>query len=84
MDIREVLKAFTAMDAYGHPHIMPKCAMLSSVGDGSGFMGRIDDIATVVSFVYFGVVYYARKTVVETNTKPIVLTSRRERKAASV
>ena len=84
MDFREVIQAFTAMDAYGHPHTMPKYAMLSSVGDGSGFMGRIDDIATVVSFVYFGVVYYARKTAVETNTKLMVLTSRRERKAASV
>ena len=83
MDIREVVQAFTAMDAYGHPHTVPKCAMLSGVGDGSGFNGRIDDIATVASFVYFGVVYYARKDAVETNTKPIVLTSRREQKAVS-
>src|ERR1035437_5696754 len=82
MDIREVVQAFTAMDAYGHPLTIPTSAILHSVGDGSGFNGRIDDIATVVSFVYFGVVYYARKTAVEANTKPMVLTSRRERKAA--
>lgn len=79
-----MVQEFTAMDAYGHPHTVPKCAMLSGVGDGSGFNGRIDDIASVASFVYFGDVYYARKTAVETNTKSIVLTSRRERKAASV
>src|SRR4030095_235159 len=59
MNIREVKQAFTAMDAYGHPRTVPKCAMLSSFGDGSGFSGRIDDIASVASFVYFGVVYYA-------------------------
>jgi hypothetical protein len=81
MDIREVVKAFTAVDAYGHPYTVPKCAMVSSVGDGSGFNGRIDEIATVASFVYFGVVYYARKDAVEMNTKPMVFTSRRERKA---
>jgi len=84
MDIREVVQAFTAIDTFGHAHTVPNCAMLTSVGDGSGFNGRIDDIATVASFVYFGVVYYARKTAVETNTKPMVLTSRRERKTASV
>jgi hypothetical protein len=61
----------------------PKCALLSRVGDSSGLNGRIDDIATVASFVYFGAVYYARKAYVEMNTKPIVLTSRQERKAVS-
>ena len=76
-----MVQAFTAMDAYGQPHTVPKCAMLSGVGDGSGFNGRIDDIASMASFVYFEVVYYARKTAVEMNTKPMVLTSRRERKA---
>jgi hypothetical protein len=58
--------------------------MVSSVGDGSGFNGRIDNIATVASFVYFGIVYYARKDAIETNTKPMGFTSRRQRKAASV
>ena len=43
MDIREVVKAFTAVDAYGHPYTVPKCAMVSSVGDGSGFNGRISE-----------------------------------------
>jgi hypothetical protein len=84
MDIREVVTAFAAMDANGHRHTVPKCAMLSSVGDGSGFNGRIDDIATVASFVYFGVVYYARTDALETNTKPMVFTSGRKRKEASV
>ena len=68
----------------GRPYTVPKCAMVSSVGDGSGFNGRIDNIATVASFVYFGIVYYARKDAVEANTKPMVFASRRERKAASV
>ena len=84
MDIREVVRAFRAMDANGHPYTVPKCAMVSSVGDASGFNGRIDNIATVASFVYFGIVYYARKDAIETNTKPTVFTSQRERKAASV
>jgi hypothetical protein len=81
MDIREVFRAFTAMDAYGHPYTIPKCAMVSSVGDGSGFMGCIANIATLASFVYLGVLYYARKDAVETSSKPMVLTPRRERKA---
>ena len=72
------------MDADGHRHTVPKCAMLSSVGDGSGFDGRIDEIAIMASFVYFGDLYYARKDAVEANTKPLVFTSARKRKAASV
>ena len=39
MDIRETTEAFTAMDAYGHPLMISKSAILHSVGDGSGFMG---------------------------------------------
>ena len=46
-------------------------------------MGRIDEIAAVASFVYFGIVYYARKDAVEANTRPMVFTSRRQRNAAS-
>ncbi len=84
MAIREVIQAFTATDASGHSHTVPKCAMLTSVGDSSGYNGRIDDIATVASFVYFGVVYYAPKTAVETKTKPIVITSRRHQNTISV
>ncbi len=84
MNIRETVKAFAAMDANGQPFTILKGTMLSSVGDGCGFNGRIDEIATVASFVYFGVVYYARKDAIEMNTKPMVFTSRRERKAASV
>jgi hypothetical protein len=84
MDIREVVQAFTAMDAYGHPYAIQKGTMLSSVGDASGFNGRIADIETVASFVYFGVVYYARKDAIESSMKPMVFTARRERKVASV
>jgi hypothetical protein len=84
MDIRMVVQTFTAMDAYGHPCTVPKYAMVSSVGDGSGFNGRVDDIATLASFVYLGVVYYAGNDAVAMNTKPMVFTSRRERKVASV
>ena len=84
MDIREVVQAFTAMDAYGHPYTVPKSAMVSNVGDGSGFNGRIDNTTTLASFVYFGILYYARKDVIEMSTKLKVFTSRRERKAASV
>jgi hypothetical protein len=79
-----VVQEFTVMDAYGRPYTVPKCAMVSSVGDGSGFHGRIDNIATVASFVYFGIVYYARNEVVEKNTKRMVFTLRQQRKAASV
>jgi hypothetical protein len=84
MDIREVVQAFTAMDAYGHPYTVPKCALVSSVGDGSGFNSRIDNSTTLASFVYFGILYYAREDVIEMNTKPMVFTSRRERKVVSV
>jgi hypothetical protein len=43
MDFREVIQAFTAMDAYGHPQTtIPKHAILHGIGDGSGFRGRID------------------------------------------
>ncbi len=56
MNIRETVKAFAAMDANGQPFTILKGTMLSSVGDGCGFNGRIDEIATVASFVYFGVV----------------------------
>lgn len=83
MDIREAVKAFAAMDANGRPFTILKGTMLSSVGDGCGFNGRIDEIAAVASFVYFGIVYYARKDAVEANTRPMVFTSRRQRNAAS-
>ena len=83
MEIREVVQAFTAMDAHGHPYAIQKGTMLSSVGDASGFNGRIADIETVASFVYLCDVYYARKDAVEMNTKPMVFTSRRERKAVN-
>jgi hypothetical protein len=58
--------------------------MLSGFGDGSGFDGRIEEIASMASFVYFGDLCYARKDVLEPNTKPLVFTSGRKRKAASV
>ena len=54
MGILEAVKGFT--DANGHPFTILKGTMLSSVGDGFGFNGRIDDIATVASFAYCGVV----------------------------
>ncbi len=84
MDFREVVQAFRAMDAYGHPYTVPRGAMISSVRDGFGFDGRIEQIASMASFVYFGDLYYARKEVLESNTKPLVFTSGRKRGAASV
>jgi len=79
MDIREATEAFTAMDAYGHPQTtIPKHAILHSVGDGSGFRGRID-VGSLASFVYLGCLFYARKDAVETKTKPMDFTTGRQR-----
>jgi hypothetical protein len=75
MDIRETTEAFTAMDAYGHPLSIPKSAILHSVGDGSGFMGRIG-AEGLASFVYLGSLYYVRKDAIETIMKPMSLTGR--------
>jgi hypothetical protein len=75
MDIREATKAFTAMDAYGHHLTIPKSAILHSVGDGSGFMGRIG-AEGLASFVYLGSLYYVRQDAIEAITKPMSLTGR--------
>ena len=83
MDIRQAVSAFKAMDAYGHANSIPKDGMLYSVAGGSGFRGHTEDIENLASFVYFGALYYAEKEAVELNTKPVVYTSRRDRKAAS-
>ena len=72
MELREATEAFTAMDAYGHPITIPKCAFLHTVGDGSGFMGRIE-AGELASFVYFGSLYYVRKDAIEIKTKPMAL-----------
>jgi hypothetical protein len=56
--------------------------MISGICDGFGFDGRTDGITIMESFVYFGDLYYARKDALEKNTKPLVFTSSRKRKAA--
>jgi hypothetical protein len=81
MDFFEATEAFTAMDAYGHPMTIPKCAFLHSVGDGSGFMGRIE-AGDLASFIYFGSLFYVRKDAIQANTKPMeVATMWRQRNA---
>lgn len=78
MDFCEATEAFTAMDAYGHPITIPKCAFLHSVSDGSGFMGRIE-AGELASFVYFGSLYYVRKDAIEAKLKPMALKTGRQR-----
>ena len=72
MDICEATEAFTAMDADGHPQTVPKSAILHSIGNGAGFMGRID-VGVLASFVYLDGLYYVQKTGLESKTKPLVL-----------
>ena len=70
MEIRQAIEGFTAMDDYGHPQIIPKFAILHSVGDGSGFKGCIE-LRELVSFVYLGCLFYVRRDAVEIKTKPM-------------
>jgi hypothetical protein len=78
MNIRESTEAFTAMDACGHPLNIPKSAILHSVGDGAGFMGRIG-AEKMESFVYLESLYYLRKDAIEAVTKPMSLAARPQR-----
>jgi hypothetical protein len=71
MDLREVVEAFTAMDAYGHPQTIPKCGILHSISDGSGFMGRTE-IRDLASFVYLGSLLYVRNDAIEAKTRSLV------------
>lgn len=84
MKTREATEAFTAMDAYGYTQTtISEHAILHSVGNGSGFRGRIA-AGEMASFVYLGSLSYARRADLETKTKPLVLAKgRRPRIRAS-
>ena len=49
MDIREVVKRSLRWTPLVIPVPFQKCEMLSSVGDGSGFNGRIESIVMLAS-----------------------------------
>ena len=73
MDNREAAEAFTAMDAYGHRQQIPKCAILYSIGDGTGFIGRDIEAGELASFVYLGSLMFVAKDSINKKTKPMPL-----------
>jgi hypothetical protein len=79
MGLLETIEAFTAIDAYGYTQTtIPAHAILHSVGDGSGFRGRMP-AGEAASFVYLGSLFYARKAELDRTTKPFVLTKGQRR-----
>jgi hypothetical protein len=77
MKIRQAIEEFAAMDDYGNPQIIPKFGILHSVGDGSGFRGRIE-VRELASFVYLGCLFYVGRDAVEIKTKPMAFGNRKQ------